>query len=534
MRGGLHDLDGVARMNTWILTLITFVPLAGAILLMLMPRNDRLLKWTALVISILAFVFSLHLPVRWSSGAPGFQFTVDAQWISSPNIHYHLGVDGISVWLVLLTTFLTPFCVLISWKSIHGGVKEFFVLMLVLETAMIGVFVSLDLFLFYVFWEATLIPMALMIGMYGHERRVYAAVKFFLYTMLASVFMLGAIIWFYVQTRSFDYLLIQSKIQSGSIPGFNHAAEFLFFGFFIAFAVKVPLFPFHTWLPDAHVEAPTAGSVLLAAVLLKMGVYGLLRFNATLFPAQAHEHAPWINALALIGIVYGALVALVQPNMKKLVAYSSVSHLGFCVLGIFTFTQIGVDGAVYQMLNHGISTGGLFMLLGMLYERRHTYEIKEYGGLAAPMPVYSTLFLMITLASVGLPLLNGFIGEFFILSGAFTAWKWYGIIGTTGVIWSAGYLLWLYQRTFYGEVNQPVNAGLRDADGRERLSLIPMVAMCLIMGVASPLWIRMIDPAVQQSLRPTSVSSAQANGAGASTAPTSFMTHLLAANKAVK
>ena len=515
-------------MNTWILTLITFVPFAGAILIALMPRNDRAIKWTALIVSIVAFIFSLHLPVHWSSGAPGFQFVIDAQWIAHPNIHYHLGVDGISVWLVLLTTFLTPFCVLISWKSIHGAVKEFFVIMLILETSMIGVFVALDLFLFYVFWEATLIPMALMIGMYGHERRVYAAVKFFLYTMVASVFMLASIIWFYVQTGSFDYVTIQTAIQTGSIPGFNHAAELLFFGFFIAFAVKVPLFPFHTWLPDAHVEAPTAGSVLLAGVLLKMGVYGLLRFNATLFPAQAHEHAPWINALALIGIVYGALVALVQPNMKKLVAYSSVSHLGFCVLGVFTFTQIGVDGAVYQMLNHGISTGALFMLLGMLYERRHTYEIKEYGGLASPMPVYSTLFLMITLSSVGLPLLNGFIGEFLILSGAFSAWKWYGIIGTTGAIWSAGYLLWLYQRTFFGEVKQPVNLSLRDADGRERISLIPMVAMAIIMGVASPLWIRMIDPSVQQSLRPTSVSAASA------AQHSTLLAHLLPVSKADK
>ena len=500
-------------MNELILTLITFVPLAGALVLMLMPRHDRAIKWTALIVSILAFILSLHLPTHWTSGQPGFQFAIDNQWIASPNIHYHLGVDGISVWLVLLTTFLTPFCVLISWNSVHGALKEFFVLMLILETAMIGVFVSLDLFLFYVFWEATLIPMALMIGMYGHERRIYAAVKFFLYTMVASVFMLGSIIWFYVQTHSFDFVVIHNAIQSGSIAGFDGAAEFLFFGFFIAFAVKVPLFPFHTWLPDAHVEAPTAGSVLLAGVLLKMGTYGLLRFNLTLFPAQAHEHAPWINTLALIGIVYGALVALVQPNMKKLVAYSSVSHLGFCVLGIFTFTQAGVDGAVYQMLNHGISTGALFMLLGMLYDRRHTYEIKEYGGLATPMPVYSTLFLMITLSSVGLPLFNGFVGEFLVLSGAFSAWPWYGIIGTTGVIWSAGYLLWLYQRTFYGEVTKPVNASLPDANGRERLSLIPMVALALIMGVASPLWMRMIDPCVQHWLAPTPATASKGSTA---------------------
>src|SRR5213596_2411648 len=287
--------------------------------------------------------------------------------------------------------------------------------------------------------------MALLIGMFGHGRRVYAAVKFFLCTMIASAFMLAAILWLYAQTGSFDFTTIQNLARTGNIEGFTLAAPWLFVAFFLAFAIKVPLFPFHTWLPDAHVEAPTAGSVLLAGVLLKMGTYGLLRFNVTLFPAQARENAAWINVLAIIGIVYGALVALVQPNMKKLVAYSSVSHLGFCVLGIFTFTQAGVDGAVYQMLNHGISTGGLFMLLGMLYERRHTYEIKEYGGIATPMPVYATLFLMITLSSVGLPLMNGFVGEFLVLSGAFSARAIYGILATTGVIWSAIYMLWMVQ-----------------------------------------------------------------------------------------
>ncbi len=487
-------------MDSMILTLVTFVPAAGALLLMVMPRRDRALKWTALAISILTFLLSLHLPYHFQRAQQGFQYEVNVGWISPLNIHYHLGLDGISLWLVLLTTFLTPFCVLIQWDSIHGRVKEFFVLMMLLETAMIGVFLALDLFLFYVFWEATLIPMALLIGIYGHERRVYAAVKFFLYTMVASVFMLASIIWLYVQTSSFDFTVIRTAIEQGQIANFAHAAPFLFFGFFIAFAVKVPLFPFHTWLPDAHVEAPTAGSVLLAGVLLKMGTYGLLRFNVTLFPQQARENAPWIVALALIGIVYGALVALVQPNMKKLVAYSSVSHLGFCVLGIFTFTQAGTDGAVYQMLNHGISTGALFMLLGMIYDRRHTYEIKEYGGLATPMPVYATLFLFMTLSSVGLPLLNGFVGEFLVLSGAFSAKALYGVIATTGVIWSAGYLLWLYQRTFFGTINNRVNETLPDANGRERLCLVPLCILALIMGVASSLWIRQIDPAVSASI----------------------------------
>ena len=401
----------------------------------------------------------------------------------------------------MLTTFLMPLCVLISWKSINDRVKEFFILMLVLETAMLGVFVALDLFLFYFFWEATLIPMALIIGMYGHGRRIYAAVKFFLYTMIASVFMLAAILWLYAHTGSFDFVTIQSAIQSGQLNGFARAATWLFLGFFVAFAVKVPLFPLHTWLPDAHVEAPTAGSVLLAGVLLKMGTYGLLRFNVGLFPEQARRNAPWIMALAIVGIIYGALVAMVQPNIKRLIAYTSVSHLGFVVLGIFSFTQLGVDGAVYQMLNHGVSTGALFLLLGMIYDRRHTYEISEYGGLATPMPVYATFFTFIMLSSVGLPLLNGFVGEFMILSGAFMAKQIYGILAATGVIWSACYLLWMYQRVFYGKVTNPANAALRDLDAREQVSLWPLVIASLVMGVAPMLWLHSIDPSVAAALK---------------------------------
>jgi NADH-quinone oxidoreductase subunit M len=495
--------------------LITFIPAVGAIVLMLLPRNDQLIRRAALIISLVAFAFSIFLPVNYESGQSGFQFVVDHPWIGSA-IHYHLGADGISMWLVLLTTFLVPLSILISWKSIHDRVKEFFVLLLLLETAMIGVFVSLDMFLFYVFWEATLIPMALLIGMYGHERRIYAAVKFFLYTMVASVFMLAAIIYIYTQTHSFDYAVIREALTGHSSYAFSPAAlQWLFLGFFIAFAVKVPLFPFHTWLPDAHVEAPTAGSVLLAAVLLKMGTYGLLRFNVGFFPEQARRNAPWIIVLALIGIVYGALVALVQPNLKKLIAYSSVSHLGFVVLGIFTFTQIGTDGAVYQMLNHGISTGALFMLAGMIYERKHTYELNAYGGLATPMPVYATFFLVAVLSSVGLPLLNGFVGEFLVLSGTAQSSLphsiFYTVLGTTGVIWAAGYLLWMYQRVFYGPLRYEENKHLPDIGGREQISLWPLMAMALIMGVASPLWMKSIHPAVEQAVKPVQqVHSAQA------------------------
>jgi len=487
-------------MSAAILTLVTFVPLAGALLLILFPRKDDVIRWFALIVTLLGFVLSLHLPVHFIRGASGFQYEINIQWITSPNIHYHLGIDGISMWLVVLTTFLSPLCVLISWKSVHERVKEFFILLLLLETALIGVFVALDLFLFYFFWEATLIPMALIIGIFGHERRVYAAVKFFLFTMIGSVFMLAAIIWLYAQTGSFEYTAIQSAVQAGQISW--QAALWCFLGFFLAFAVKVPIFPLHTWLPDAHFEAPTAGSVLLAGVLLKMGTYGLLRFNVGLFPEQAREHAPWIITLAIIGIIYGALVAMVQPNLKKLVAYSSVSHLGFVVLGIFSFTQAGVDGAVYQLLSHGVSTGALFMLVGILYERRHTFEISEFGGLATPMPVYATFFMVIMLSSVGLPLLNGFVGEFLVLSGAFQAKALYGILAATGIIWSACYLLWMYQRVFFGKVNKDVNATLPDISTRERIALWPTALAALAMGVAPLFWLNAIEPAVRTVLSP--------------------------------
>ncbi len=488
-------------INENIVTIVTFLPLAGALLLLVFPRRDRDIRYFALGISLVTLLASLHLPWHFQRGADGFQYEQNIPWIPHPNIHYHLGVDGISLWLVVLTTFLMPLCVLVSWKSINERVKEFFILMLVLETAMIGVFVALDLFLFYFFWEATLIPMALIIGMFGHGRRIYAAVKFFLYTMIASVFMLAALLWLYAHTGSFDFLEIQRQIQQGAVPGFASAAKWLFLGFFVAFAVKVPMFPLHTWLPDAHVEAPTAGSVILAGVLLKMGTYGLLRFNVGLFPEQARANAGWIAALAIVGIIYGALVAMIQPNIKRLIAYTSVSHLGFVVLGIFSFTQIGVDGAVYQMLNHGISTGALFMLLGMIYDRRHTYDLKEYGGLATPMPVYATFFTFIMLSSVGLPLLNGFVGEFMVLSGAFQAKQIWGILAATGVIWSACYLLWMYQRVFQGPVTNPLNANLRDLDARERLSLWPLAVAALVMGVAPMLWLHSIDPAVSAALK---------------------------------
>jgi NADH-quinone oxidoreductase subunit M len=492
----------IDNLSSIILTLVTFLPLVGGVLLMLFPRRDRDIRIFALVISLLTFAASLHLPVHFQRSHTDFQYQIDLQWVTTPNIHYHMGIDGISMWLVVLTTFLTPLCVLISWTSIHERAKEFFILLLILETALIGVFTSLDLFLFYFFWEATLIPMALLIGIFGHERKVYAAVKFFMYTMIGSVFMLAAILWLYAHTGSFDFVVIRDQIMRGAVPQFPGAAQWLFLGFFLAFAVKVPLFPFHTWLPDAHVEAPTAGSVLLAGVMLKMGTYGMLRFNLGLFPEQSRHNAGWVMTLALIGIIYGALVAMVQPNMKKLIAYSSVSHLGFVVLGIFSFTQAGLNGAMFVMLAHGISTGGLFMLAGILHERRHTYEISEFGGLASVMPVYAASYLAIVLASAGLPLMNGFIGEFLVLSGAFQARAVYGILAATGVIWSAVYLLWMYQRVFYGKVTHPVNNSLRDLSAIEKIAVWPCAGVALLMGVAPIVWLGAIDPAVQAALTP--------------------------------
>ena len=489
-------------LDSWILTLVTFIPLAGGILLIVFPRRGRDIRLFALIVSLLDFVLSLHLPTHFQRGQAGFQYEVNRLWIANPNIHFHMGADGISMWLVVLTTFLTPLCVLISWKSIHERVKEFFILLLILETALIGVFISLDLFLFYFFWEATLIPMALLIGMYGHGRRIYAAIKFFLYTMIASMFMLAAILWLYAKTGTFDFTAIQTAIRNGQVENFGAAAPWLFLGFFIAFAVKVPLFPLHTWLPDAHVEAPTAGSVLLAGVLLKMGTYGMLRLNLGLFPEQSRSNAPWIMILGLIGIIYGALVAMVQPNMKKLIAYSSISHLGFVVLGIFSFTPLGLDGATFVMLAHGVSTGALFMLAGIIFERRHTYEISDFGGLATPMPIYATFFSFIVLSSIGLPMLNGFVGEFLVLSGAFRVRAIYGVLGATGVIWSACYLLWMYQRVFFGKVKHAVNETIPDLSGREQAALWPPAVMALVMGVAPLLWLNAIDPAVQTALRP--------------------------------
>ncbi|MGH9477807.1 MAG: complex I subunit 4 family protein, partial [Terriglobales bacterium] len=445
-----------------------------------------------------------HLPFHWDSAQGGFQFLQSKSWIPAFGIHYLVGMDGLSLWLAVLTTFLSVLGVLVSWKSVQKNVKAFFILLLLLECGMLGVFSSLDLFLFYVVWEVTLVPMAFLIGIWGHERRIYAAVKFFLYTMAGSLLMLGCILWLYNLTGTFDFITIKAGVSQG-LYHLSPATELvLFLGFFIAFAIKVPLFPFHTWLPDAHTEAPTAGSMLLAGVLLKMGPYGMLRFNLELFPHAARQCAAWIVVLGLIGIIYGALVAFSQPNMKKLVAYSSVSHMGFIMVGVFTFSLIGTQGAVYQMLNHGVSTGGLFILVGMLYERRHTFELSEYGGIAKVMPLFAGFFIWMVMSSVGLPLLNGFVGEFMIMLGTFTAAvahaHIYGIVAAVGVIVGAMYLLHWTRTTVWGELTNARNKVLQDLDKREIFVLTTLAALTLFMGVASPFFLNKTAATTQAHL----------------------------------
>ncbi len=467
-----------------LLDIVLFLPLIGFFILLLVPKtNPGMSRMVALGLGVLTFLMSLGLIGPWWYGQPkGFQFETKLLWISTPRINYHVGLDGLSLWLVILTTLLTPICVLISWNYIDKRVKEFFAFLILLEFGLIGVFLALDMFLFYVFWEVALVPMYFLIGIWGHERRIYAAVKFFLYTMAGSVLMLTGIIYIFNRAGTFDYVDLLAMIQRGRLSFSWEEELLLFLAFFIAFAVKVPLFPLHTWLPDAHVEAPTAGSVMLASVMLKMGTYGLIRFCLPMFPEAARACAGWISALAIIGIIYGALVAMVQPNMKKLVAYSSVSHLGFVVLGLFSFTQQGLDGAVYQMLNHGVSTGALFIMVGFLSERRHSLEIKAYGGVATPAPWLSTVFLITTLASVGLPMLNNFVGEFLVLQGAAIAHFSWAVFAAIGVILSAVYMLWLYQRVFFGKASEDLSHHMPDMVGREWVAMLPLLILMVWMG----------------------------------------------------
>lgn len=474
-----------------LLTYLLLTPILGSILVLFIKKEQAgVIRWFGVLISLIAFIISLVIYFNFDNTKPEFQFVHQVLWISSLNISYNIGTDGISLLLVLLTTFLTPLTFLSTWKAIEKNVKMFTFSLLFLEAGMLGVFISLDLFLFYIFWEAMLIPMYFIIGIWGGERRIYASIKFFIYTMVGSLLMLVAIIWLAVYaselTGSFTTNLLELYKVGPTIP--HQVQGWMFGAFFLSFAIKVPIFPLHTWLPDAHVEAPTAGSVILAGVLLKMGTYGMLRFCLPLFPQSAIEFAPLISVLAIIGIIYGALVSMVQTDIKKLVAYSSVSHLGFVVLGTFAMTLESVQGAVIQMINHGLSTGALFLLVGIIYERTHKRDIAYYGGIAKLVPLYSIALMIASLSSVGLPGLNGFIGEFLILLGAFKSQVlnsfWYTVFAASGVIFAAVYLLWMYQRVVFGEVKNPELAHqLSDLNTREIIVLIPVFIFIVWIGI---------------------------------------------------
>jgi NADH-quinone oxidoreductase subunit M len=484
------------------LTLVIFFPLLGVLVLLFMrPEQKNAARWTALIASLINFGISLAILAQFDSSNPSLQMVVDLPWIPIAGWHisYHLGVDGLSILLILLTTLLTPISILSTWTAVEDRVKEFMIFFLLLETGMIGVFLAQDLFLFYIFWEFTLVPMYFLIGIWGGPRRMYAAVKFFLYTMAGSILMLLAILWLGIQQGSFS---VPELIAMGGIPA--NLQFWLFLAFAAAFAIKVPMWPLHSWLPDAHVEAPTAGSVILAGVLLKMGTYGFLRFNIPLFPQAAVQLAPWMAGLAVIGILYGAAVSYAQKDAKKLVAYSSVSHLGFVMLGLFALNPQGIQGGILQMVNHGLSTGALFLAVGMIYERRHTRDMDQFGGLWKVMPVYGALTLIVALSSMGLPGLNGFVGEFSILLGAWGAGQpgeplvspWFAALAALGVILAAVYILFLFQKLFLGPVTKDENRNLLDLNWREIVTLLPLIVLIFWIGIYPKPFFDLIGPTV--------------------------------------
>jgi NADH-quinone oxidoreductase subunit M len=500
-----------------LLSLTTFLPVLGVLLLLFIPKDSKgMLRNVAFATTVVTFLVSLPIMFGFQSNAE-FQFVENVPWIAAGPfvMRYFVGIDGISLWLVILTTFIMPLAVLSTYTAVEEKVKEYMILLLLLETGMLGAFISLDMFLFYIFWEVMLIPMYFMIGIWGGKNRIYAAVKFFIYTLVGSLLMLVALIYLYFKGLEAGFT------NFGLLQFFNlqlplSTQVWLFLAFALAFAIKVPMFPLHTWLPDAHTEAPTAGSVILAAIMLKMGTYGYVRFAMPLFPEAAHKFAPFIATLAVIGIIYAALVAMVQEDVKKLVAYSSVAHLGFVMLGIFAFNVEGITGGMLQMINHGISTGALFLIVGFIYERRHTRLITDFGGLSKQMPVFATIFMIVTFSSIGLPGTNGFVGEFLILIGAFEGeLRWWTIIATSGVILSAVYMLWMFQRVMFGELDNPKNQKLTDLNAREIGIMVPLIIMIFVMGIYPKPFIDKMDPAIKKlvsQVRPVSMNAQNVQG----------------------
>ena len=483
------------------LTLVIFFPLVGVLIMMFIPsKNHDTLKGVSLIFAFITMLISFGIYYMFDTMGNGMQFEINETWIVSLGINYHLGIDGISLLLIVLTTILTVLCILSSWNSITVNVKGYYISMLFLSTGMIGVFCSLDLFLFYVFWEVMLIPMYFIIGVWGGPRKIYAAIKFVLFTMFGSLLMLVALLYLYFEYARYsgEYTFDLFKIMDMPIA---YQPQLLIFGAFaLAFAIKVPLFPFHTWLPDAHVQAPTAGSVILAGVLLKMGTYGFVRICLPMFPEATLAYLPYISILAVIAIIYGALVSMVQKDVKSLVAFSSVSHMGFVMLGMFALNVQGLEGSVIQMINHGISTGALFLIVGMIYERRHTRLIEDFGGIAKVMPTFSAFFMIVVLSSIGLPFTNGFVGEFLILLGTYKTNVTLAILATSGVVLAACYMLWMYQRVIFGKVTHPENENLKDLTPREKLILVPLVLLIFWIGIYPKPFFERMEPAVKQIL----------------------------------